>query len=165
MAYTGGPWPLAYHGLGEPFVFVFFGLVAVSVTAYVQTLGFDPSSLVAGSGVGALTTAILVVNNLRDIPTDRLADKRTLAVRLGEQGSRREFALLVLVAVAAPLVGVVAFGWPAWALLASGAGLLGLAPLHTLRTFGARSELNGALSATGRVVLVYGLALALGLVL
>lgn len=163
VAYTGGPWPLAYHGLGEPFVFVFFGLVAVSVTEYVQTLSFDPSSLVAGCGVGALTTAILVVNNLRDIPTDRLADKRTLAVRLGEGGSRREFALLVLVAVTAPLVGVVAFGWPAWALLASGAGLLGLGPLRTLRTFGARSELNGALSATGRVVLVYGLVLAVGL--
>ncbi|MDP2481559.1 MAG: 1,4-dihydroxy-2-naphthoate polyprenyltransferase [Candidatus Palauibacterales bacterium] len=165
MAYTGGPWPLAYHGLGEPFVFVFFGLVAVSVTEYVQTLTFDPSSLVAGCGVGALTTAILVVNNLRDIPTDRLADKHTLAVRLGEEGSRREYALFLLVALAAPVAGVALFGWPAWSLLASGASLLGLAPLRTLRTFGARSELNGALSSTGRVVLVYGLLLGVGLAL
>jgi len=165
MAYTGGPWPLAYHGLGEPFVFVFFGLVAVSVTEYVQTLTFDPSSLVAGCGVGALTTAILVVNNLRDIPTDRLAGKHTLAVRLGEEGSRREYALLLLVALAAPVVGVALCGWPAWSLLASAASLLGLAPLRTLRTFGARSELNGALSSTGRAVLVYGLLLGAGLAL
>jgi len=164
VAYTGGPWPLAYHGLGEPFVFVFFGLIAVSVTEYVQTLRFDPSSLVAGCGVGALTTAILVVNNLRDIPTDRGADKKTLAVRWGEAGSRLEFELLLLVAVAAPVAGVALFGWPVASLLASLAVASAVPPLRTVLAFDDRSELNRALSQTGRALLVYGVVLSAGLI-
>jgi 1,4-dihydroxy-2-naphthoate octaprenyltransferase len=165
LAYTGGPWPLAYHGLGEPFVFLFFGLVAVSMTEYVQTLRFDPPSLVAGAGVGALTTAILVVNNLRDIPTDRQAGKHTLAVRLGEKGSRLEFEALLVMALAAPIVGVALCGWPAASLLGSAALLFALAPLRTVRGFRDRTELNGALSGTGRALLAYGIALAVGLAL
>ena len=88
LAYTGGPWPYGYRGLGEVFVFVFFGLVAVAGTAYLQAGRLDPLFVVAAIPVGALTTAILVVNNLRDIPTDTLAGKRTLAVMLGVQATR-----------------------------------------------------------------------------
>jgi len=165
LAYTGGPFPLAYHGLGEPFVFVFFGLVAVAMTAYVQTLAFDPSSLLAGAGVGALTTAILVVNNLRDIPTDRRAGKRTLAVRMGEGGSRTEYVLLLAAAAAVPPLGVAVAGWPPAALLAL-AGVLAAAPaVRKVLRFEERGELNAALSETGRAVGLYGLLLAVGLAL
>src|SRR5258708_22323411 len=83
FAYTGGPWPLGYHGLGDLFVFVFFGLVAVMGTTYLQTGNVSLTSLMAAIPVGLLTTGILVVNNLRDIDTDRTARKMTLAVRLG----------------------------------------------------------------------------------
>ena len=88
LAYTGGPWPYGYRGLGEVFVFVFFGLVAVAGTAYLQAGRLDPLFVVAAIPVGALTTAILVVNNLRDIPTDTVAGKRTLAVVLGVRATR-----------------------------------------------------------------------------
>ena len=103
VAYSAGPFPLAYHGLGDLFVFVFFGLIAVSGTYWVQAGEFELDLLLAGAGVGTLTTAILVVNNLRDIPSDERAGKRTLAVRLGASGTKAEFLLLVLKAGAVPL--------------------------------------------------------------
>src|SRR5215208_496651 len=81
LAYTGGPFPLGYHGLGDVFVFIFFGIVAVTGTAYLQLGRWDPLAFSAAVAIGALTTDILVVNNLRDLPTDRNAGKRTLAVR------------------------------------------------------------------------------------
>src|SRR6185295_1814240 len=80
LAYTGGPWPLGYHGLGELFVFIFFGLVAVIGSAYIQTGDVTPLAVAAALPVGLLVTAILIVNNLRDIDTDQTAGKRTLAV-------------------------------------------------------------------------------------
>ncbi|MCA1554975.1 MAG: 1,4-dihydroxy-2-naphthoate polyprenyltransferase, partial [Chloroflexi bacterium] len=88
LAYTGGPFPLGYHGLGDLFVFIFFGLVGVMGTYYIQTGEFDLVALMAAIAVGLLVTNILVVNNLRDIETDRAAGKRTLAVRLGERATR-----------------------------------------------------------------------------
>ncbi len=103
--YTGGSRPYGYLGLGEVMVFVFFGLVAVIGTAYVQTQEFHLAALWAGIGVGALACAILVANNLRDIPTDQVAGKRTLAVVLGDERTRHLFGLLVDAAVVA-LVGV-----------------------------------------------------------
>ncbi len=96
LAYTGGPWPYGYHGLGEVFVFLFFGLVAVVGTAYLQAGRLEPLFVAAAIPVGALTTAILVVNNLRDIPTDRVAGKRTLAVILGPRATTVEYGLLRL---------------------------------------------------------------------
>ena len=92
LAYTGGPWPYGYRGLGEVFVFVFFGLVAVGGTAYLQAGRLEPLFIAAAIPVGALTTAILVVNNLRDIPTDAAAGKRTLAVVLGRRATVIEYA-------------------------------------------------------------------------
>ena len=96
VAYTGGPWPLGYHGLGDLAVFVFFGVVAVCGTYYVQTLSLTPAAVAASIPVGALATAVLVVNNLRDLETDRRAGKRTLAVRLGRRRTLREYAALIL---------------------------------------------------------------------
>ena len=96
--YTGGSKPYGYLGLGEVMVFVFFGLVAVVGTAYVQSEDFTAPAWYAGAGIGALACAILVANNLRDIPTDTVAGKRTLAVRLGDERTRGLYALLVLAA-------------------------------------------------------------------
>ena len=95
IAYTGGPWPFGYHGLGDPMVFLFFGVIAVVGTEYVQTLQFSSMALLASLPVGALATATLVVNNVRDRETDIVAGKRTLAVRLGARGGRLEYLALL----------------------------------------------------------------------
>lgn len=135
--YTGGSKPYGYLGLGEVMVFVFFGLVAVGGTTWVQTETWGDAgwaSLAAGAGVGALACAILVANNLRDIPTDTVAGKMTLAVRLGDAGTRRLYVVLVILAAVA-LVAVAALtSW--WALL----GLGFLVPAAA----GARTVLGGA---------------------
>jgi 1,4-dihydroxy-2-naphthoate octaprenyltransferase len=164
LAYTGGPLPLAELGLGDFFVFVFFGLIAVGGTYYVQTGTLAPDALLAGAGVGALSTAILVVNNLRDIESDARAGRRTLAVRLGHSGAKAEFLALILWATAVPLIGVASAGWPLWTLLA----LAGLGP--AVRTIGTvlryvdPRELNPALRGVARGVTWYGALLAAGLV-
>jgi 1,4-dihydroxy-2-naphthoate polyprenyltransferase len=160
--YTGGPWPLGYHGLGDVFVFVFFGLVATAGTAYVQMRAVPAEAWIAAVAVGALATAILVVNNLRDIATDAKAGKRTLAVRLGPAATRSEYVLLLAVAFAVPWA-LVTLGRP-WVLLPLAALPLAIPPLRlVLRGQGA--ELNAALGGTARLQLVYGALLALGLVL
>ncbi|MEO9324384.1 1,4-dihydroxy-2-naphthoate polyprenyltransferase [Nocardioides sp. C4-1] len=120
--YTGGDKPYGYLGLGEVMVFVFFGLVAVVGTTFVQTEGWSTLSLVAGVGVGALACAILVANNLRDIPTDREVGKLTLAVRLGEPATRSLYVALVVVAVLVLVALGVLSTW--WVLV----GLLFLVP-------------------------------------
>ncbi|MDQ3810278.1 MAG: 1,4-dihydroxy-2-naphthoate polyprenyltransferase [Chloroflexota bacterium] len=159
LAYTGGPWPYAYHALGDLFVFVFFGVLAVIGSAYLQTGTITPLALWAAIPTGCLVTAILVVNNLRDIETDRQVNKVTLAVRLGRQATRREYALLVAVAYLVPallwLQGLVG-GW-FWLPYLS-------VPLAVwLVRFIARAEgrpLNRALKGTGQVHLVFGLLFA-----
>jgi 1,4-dihydroxy-2-naphthoate octaprenyltransferase len=162
LAYTGGPWPYGYRGLGEVFVFVFFGLVAVVGTAYLQAGRLEPLFLAAAIPVGALTTAILVVNNLRDIPTDSAAGKRTLAVMLGARATTVEYAILLLAAFIVPV-----------ALALAGRGLAVLLPLlalplvvpllRTVRTFREPRQLNPVLRATARLALVHGLLFAVGL--
>lgn len=163
VAYTGGPFPLAYHGLGDLFVFVFFGLVAVAGTVFVQTLTWPAEALWAGAGVGALSTAILVVNNLRDIPTDRLAGKNTLAVRLGVQGSRAEYLLLLVVGATVPVAGVTWFGWPPSVLATLVVFTLAIRPARTVVGFRAPAELLPALGGTARIVALYGVILAIAL--
>jgi 1,4-dihydroxy-2-naphthoate octaprenyltransferase len=105
-AYTGGPYPLAYHGLGEIFVIVFFGVIAVGGTYFVQTLGWVADITIAGIGVGCLATVLLVINNLRDVTSDRVSDKRTTVVRFGETFARVEIAILALL----PFVAAVYLG-------------------------------------------------------
>jgi 1,4-dihydroxy-2-naphthoate octaprenyltransferase len=168
LAYTGGPWPYGYRGLGEVFVFVFFGLVAVAGTAWLQALRLEPLFLLAAVPVGALVTAILVVNNLRDIPTDRLADKRTLAVIFGEGFAKAEYVVLLLVAAAMPVLIVVG-GWAAWPALLPLAAMLLAAPLVTsVRGVGPttdRRSLNRVLKGTARLSLAFSLLLGVGLAL
>jgi 1,4-dihydroxy-2-naphthoate polyprenyltransferase len=161
-AYTGGPWPFGYHGLGDVFVFVFFGLVATVGTTYVQLHAAPRGAWIAAVPVGALATAILVVNNLRDIATDKRAGKHTLAVRLGRGGTRVEYVLLLGAAFAAPFALLPVAGMSV--LLPMVALPLVVQPLRiVLRGEGA--ELNAALGGTARLHLVYGVLLALGLVL
>jgi len=163
VLYTGGPFPLAYHGLGDVFVFVFFGLVAVSGTYYVQGLSWPADALVAGVAMGGLTTSILVVNNLRDIETDARVGKRTLAVRLGPTGTKIEYVSMLLLALAAPVIGVVRSGWPAAVLAVLLVVPLCIAPVRTVLTFEDPRELLPALGQTSRVVALYGILMALGL--
>ncbi len=166
LAYTGGPYPLAYHGLGDLFVFVFFGLVAVGGSYWVQALDFGWDVLLAGAGMGALSTAILVVNNLRDAETDARAGKRTLAVRLGVGGTKVEFVLLVLLALGVPGVGMGAAGWPPWALLALGSALPLASPMGKVLAFqpgGDARTLIPSLGGTAQAAGLYGLLLGLGL--
>lgn len=163
VAYTGGPYPLAYHGLGDVFVFVFFGLIAVGGTYFVQASTWPPDALLAGAGLGALSTAILVVNNLRDIETDARAGKRTLAVRLGVGGTRAELVALVVVGALVPILGWRLYAWPAASLAALVAMPLAVSPLRTAFLYEHPAELIPALGATARLVVVYGILLAAGL--
>lgn len=162
IAYTGGPYPLGYNGLGDLFVFVFFGPVAVGGTAYVQ-LGVLPTvALVAAVPVGALATAVLVVNNTRDEKTDVRCGKRTLVVRFGRLFGVVEYALLLLSAyVAAALVPLLGLG-SAWALLPflTAPVAFGLAS-RIARDEGA--ALNPSLGATARLLALFGVLFAIGL--
>lgn len=168
LAYTGGPWPYGYRGLGEVFVFVFFGLVAVVGTAYLQGLRADPLSWWAAVPVGSLITAILVVNNLRDIPTDRAADKRTLAAILGEGFAKAEYVALLLVASVVPMALAVAGTTGPAVLLALLAFIPAWPQVRRVVTFGPdddRRSLNPVLKGTARLSLAYGALFAIGLAL
>lgn len=168
VAYTGGPFPLAYHGLGDLFVFLFFGLVAVGGTYWVQALDFGPEVLLAGAGMGALNTAILVVNNLRDLETDARAGKRTLSVRLGLSGTKFEFLFLVVMGFMAPVVGVLFYRWTPWVFLALGALPPLWGPLRAVASHDGRKDpatLIPALGRTAQAAGLYGLLLGLGLAL
>jgi 1,4-dihydroxy-2-naphthoate octaprenyltransferase len=168
IAYTGGPYPLGYHGLGDLFVLVFFGFVAVCGTAYVQAGAVPLLAWWASVPVGALATAILVVNNQRDRVTDERAGKRTLAVRFGRGGAIAEWLILVAIAQAVPLLlglGVVPGIAPSlWRCLPLVSVPLALAPAWRVLWVDGR-ELNPALGATARLLLVHGLLLAAGLAL
>jgi 1,4-dihydroxy-2-naphthoate octaprenyltransferase len=161
LAYSGGPRPYASVGLGEVFVFVFFGLVATIGSAYVQAERIPAVAVAAALPVGLLAVAILVVNNLRDIPTDSAAGKNTLAVRLGENRTRRLFAVLSVASLLTVFVtSVVAESL--WPLL----GLVCSLPLERARKIVDReraSELIPALGATSAAQIVLGVGLAVGL--
>ena len=163
VLYTGGPRPYGYEGLGELFVFLFFGVVAVAGSYFVQAEQLLWEAVALGVPVGLLAAAILVVNNVRDVDTDRRAGKRTLAVKLGRERARSLFTAMVVVAFAVPVALVPALS--PWVLLALAA--LPLAP-PLIRTVATRSDgpaLNGALAATGRLLAVYSLLLAGGVLL
>ncbi len=178
-AYTGGPYPLGYHGLGDLFVFVFFGIVAVVGTYYVQAAAVfaDPlamgipegtittTAVVASLPIAGISTAIIVVNNIRDRETDAAAGKRTLAVRLGYTWSRLEYVALLGLGAIVPL----------WFWLGAGFGPVVLLPLLTLpyaarvtRTVMTRTAgeaLNPALEQTGKLLALYALLFGIGLVM
>ena len=164
VLYTGGPYPLAYHGLGDLFVFIFFGLVAVCGTAYLHISTVPSVAWFAALPVALIVTAIIVVNNLRDIDTDRLAHKHTLAVLLGRRATRFEYLILVAAAYLllplGPLLGLTS----AWALLPLLTLPIAVALVRTV--FGVEGRpLNRALAGTGRLHMLFGVLLALGLLL
>lgn len=161
--YTGGPYPLAYNGLGDVFVVLFFGLIAVGCTYYVQTGSITGEVLLLGLGCGLLTNNILVVNNFRDVEEDRRAAKRTLVVRFGRRWARMQYVLSVLWAGAVVIWLAWEMGWPV---------LLGLPPVgHGLwlsaRLPRARSaaEFGEALKGSAFVVAAYGLFFSIGILL
>ena len=162
LAYTGGPYPLGYHGLGDVFVFAFLGLVAVGGTEFVQTGALSPLALLCAVPVGALATAVLVVNNVRDVATDRVAGKRTLAVRLGRAGGLLEYHLMSLIAYAVPAALVLARRLSAWALLPLLTLPLAVGLNRALRR-GSGAALNPLLKRTAQLLLLYGLLWAVGL--
>lgn len=163
IAYTGGPYPLGYHGLGDVFVMLFFGFVAVCGTVFVQTGHVPLLAVVAAIPVGSLATAILVVNNVRDVATDVVAGKRTFPVRFGRLAGLREYALLVGLAYVVPA-----------ALVLGGQGRWTLLPLVTV-PLGARlvsqifrdegRALNATLIATAKLLFLHSLLFATGLAL
>lgn len=161
--YTGGPRPYGYAGLGEVFVFVFFGVVPVVGTAYVQTLAITPVDVIASVGVGLLACAILVTNNLRDIPSDGAAGKVTLAVRLGATRTRALFATIVIVAILVP-VAVAALTSP-WVAITCLTGVLAIGPVRIVLGGAVGPALIPALKQTGLLLLAYGLVLGAALAL
>ncbi len=152
--YTGGPWPLGYHGLGDLFVLVFFGLVATCGTVYAQSLAVPTEAWLAGAAVGSIATAILVVNNLRDRETDAKVGKNTLAVKLGAEASRVQYVALVV----SPFALAIVLG-TLWPLLALPAALPALRTVLTQE----RAGLNRGLGQTARLQILYSILLAAGL--
>lgn len=163
IAYTGGPWPTGYHALGDVFTFVFFGPVAVAGTYFVQAGAVSSLAWLASIPVGCTVTMILVVNNLRDIPTDRKTGKRTLGVVLGDRGTRAWFVLLAAVVGAIPVIAALT-GMTAWGILALPIGTWWLrAPLKAVLSGVQGRALNPVLKATARFNLMFGLAWAVAL--
>lgn len=166
LLYTGGPRPYGYAGLGELFVFLFFGLVAVTGTHFALTEDFDGTALALAVPVGLMAAAVLVVNNVRDIDTDRRANKNTLAVRLGRANTRRLYAAMHVAAyVITAATGALDPDLTLWVLLA----LLGV-PLsarlaRTVSTHADGPTLNGALAGTGQLELVFCVLLSAGILL
>ncbi len=165
ILYTGGPFPLGYNGLGDVFVFVFFGIVAVMGTYYVNAFSWSPASFWASLAVGALSTNILVVNNLRDVEQDGPAGKNTLGVLLGENALRWEYLLMIALALAIPphFYFRLGFGLPvfipylaipfAWVLVKS------------VWTETNKQNLNKTLEQTARFMVIYGVLFSLGILL
>lgn len=158
--YTGGSNPYGYLGLGEVFVFVFFGLVAVLGTTYTQAGRIDAAAVLLAVAVGALACALLMANNLRDIPSDAAAGKRTVAVRIGDRRARRVYAGFVVLAFACVLA---AGGAHPGALLALLAGGIAVSPLRRIRQATGR-DLIPVLRDTGRTELAVGVLVLVGLV-
>jgi 1,4-dihydroxy-2-naphthoate octaprenyltransferase len=178
LLYTGGPYPYGYYGLGDLFVFVYFGLVAVTGSYYVQSVaatdvGLLPvgipsgtvtgAALLAGAAAGALATNILVVNNIRDRESDRAAGKRTLAVLIGYRWSRVEFLALLALAYAAPLVCWLGLGYSPAVTLAYLSVPLAASVGRTVLSETDGDALNPALERTGQLLALYAVGLVAGL--
>ena len=155
--YTGGPKPYGYNGLGEVFVFIFFGLVGTLGSTYVQHGSFTVVSALASLAVGSLTTALLVVNNLRDIPGDEATGKRTLAVKMGDGATRRLYLALLAAAALATLAVVVLHPWALVAFIAAAAAIR---PVQIIRSGATGRALVPVLVDTGRLELAFGVLFA-----
>jgi 1,4-dihydroxy-2-naphthoate octaprenyltransferase len=165
IAYTGGPWPFGYYGLGDIVVFLTFGLAAVVGTYYVQALRVTALALLAAIPPGALITDILVVNNLRDLDTDRRAGKHTLAVLIGANLTRLEYALLMIVAYAIPLGMWVGAGRTIWIMLPWLSAPIAWKLVRALYRAGEGHTYNVLLARTAQLTLLFCVLLAAGFVL
>ncbi len=165
LGYTNGPIPYGYHGLGELFVFIFFGLVATVGTRYVYDRTAPADAWVSGISMGLLAAAILVANNLRDSDTDRVAGKRTLAVVLGRNPTRVVYAAMVLGSFAVVAAAVPAGTLPTWSLLTLLALPLTVPPIRTIFAETAGPPLIGVLKDTARLQLVFAALLAVGVLI
>ena len=164
IAYTGGPWPLGYHGLGDVFVFLFFGLVAVGATYFVQAGELARDAIIAGVPIGLLAANILVVNNYRDVETDAKAGKRTLAVRFGRGAARAQHAASLLLAFGACFYFSLreSSGWPLLPMLTVPMAIMHVRRLQNAKT---PSELIVLLGDTGKLLAAYAVLLSVGFVL
>jgi 1,4-dihydroxy-2-naphthoate octaprenyltransferase len=163
ILYTGGPRPYGYIGLGELFVFLFFGVAAVTGTYYAQSLRVGTAAFILSLPMGFLSVAILVVNNLRDIDTDRQSGKKTLAVRLGHRGARRELTAMFALAGLVPVVMVVS-GLAGFGVMLATLAMVGAIPiLRTVHRTNDGPAMNRALAQTARLQLVYAILLSIGL--
>jgi 1,4-dihydroxy-2-naphthoate octaprenyltransferase len=162
-AYTGGPFPIAYSGLGDVFVFIFFGLVAVGGTYFVQSLILSFPVLVAAAAPGAFSVCILLVNNIRDIDTDRKVGKMTLPARIGAPAARALYVTLTLLAYIVPFV-MTGYGYSPWCLLSLLSAPLAIGMVRTLYRSEGRA-LNAVLAGTGKVLTVHGSLFSIGLVI
>ena len=160
--YTGGPKPYGYLGLGELFVFVFFGLVATVGTTFGVAQRVTALSIVMGCAAGALACALLVINNLRDIPTDHQVGKKTLAVRLGDGRTRWLYAALIASAFVAGIVAAAI--WRPWVAISALAIALAITPLRTVMRGAKGRDLIAVLGATGRLQMAFGLLASIGLI-
>jgi 1,4-dihydroxy-2-naphthoate polyprenyltransferase len=165
LGYSGGPRPYASAGLGEVFVFIFFGLIATLGSSYVQHRMLPATAWVAAVATGVLAVAILVVNNLRDVPTDAIAGKRTLAVRLGEARTRQLFVAAIAAGVLLAVVGEPLAARSAWPLLVLIAVPLAREPVNAVRGGGVGRALIPALGGTGKLELAVAVLLTAGLLL
>ncbi len=163
LAYTAGPFPLAYIGLGDLFVMLFFGFVAVCGTVFVQARQIPPAAWPAAFAVGALGTAILVVNNVRDLESDRRAGRRTIPVRFGREAGVLEYAALLVIAYGTPVTMVAARLVSPWALLCELTLPMALAELTALARETEGAPLNRTLAGTARVMVLHAGLLALGI--
>jgi 1,4-dihydroxy-2-naphthoate octaprenyltransferase len=164
LSYTAGPSPLAYNGLGDFFTMIFFGFVAVCGTVYLQIGNIPVFSWIASLGPGALITALLLVNNIRDREHDRRAGRRTIPVRFGKQVAMFEYATLLAIAFLVPVVSVLVGLTSHWALLALLTLPAGIRWFRFIKTHEGK-DLNRALGGTADLVLHYGLLLSLGIIL
>ncbi len=162
ILYTGGPYPLAYLGLGEIFVVIFFGPVATLGTYYVQALEFSNEVFIAGLAPGLISTALIAVNNLRDIPTDIKARKRTLAVRFGYRFARIEYTLCILGGLFIPLFLVLMLENNWFSLIASFAVIPAFFPIRDVVSGISGEMLNDTLAKTGKVLLIFSILFSAG---
>ena len=165
ILYTGGPFPLAYNGLGDLFVFLFFGVIAVTTTVYLQTFNWVPLAFVLSIGIGTLCVNILVVNNLRDVLQDTKVHKRTLGVLFGEHFLKWEYTLMLLIALLIPLWTGIVWVTSAWIFLPLLITPFSLVPLRNVWLHKEKSTLNLTLKQTALLMFGYGILLTLGLVL
>lgn len=162
ILYTAGPYPLGYHGLGDLFVLMFFGPVAVGGTFYVQTLSINAEVIIAGLAPGLFSMAILTVNNIRDLQSDTAAGKKTLAVRFGIRFARMEYLMAILVAMLIPIILYLATGRHPFSMAVLVVLPIAVGLIRKLFEFSDPRELNDLLAVTGRLLMMYAIFFSIG---